>query len=96
MERRKNQRVKRRFSVTINGNAAIVNNLSKDGMQLLMTVVPPERNVNVHFQIGDQVFDLKGVVLWIKKQVSIYKQYQVGISLTNATYEYYQLIDKPL
>lgn len=96
MERRKSERIRKRYSVSLNGNQAIVDNLSNDGIRLTTSIVPTERKVNITFQVNDQSFDVSGVVLWAKKLVSVYKQYQLGISLTNATYEYYQLIDKPL
>jgi hypothetical protein len=96
MERRKNERVKKRLSVSINDKVAIVSNMSHDGMQLIMTALPGNRTVYVRFQVDDQTFELKGYVRWIRKQLSIYQQYLVGLSITNATYEYYQLIQKPM
>lgn len=96
MERRKNDRMKKRLSVSIDDKVGIVSNMSSEGMQLIMTALPANREVYIRFQIDDQTFELKGYVRWIRKQLSIYQQYLVGLSITNATYEYYQLIKKPV
>ena len=96
MERRKNERLKKRISVSIDDKVGIVSNMSSDGMQLIMTALPSNREVYIRFQVDDQTIELKGNVRWIRKQLSIYQQYLVGLSITNATYEYYQLIQKPI
>jgi len=96
MERRKNDRMKKRLSVSIDDKVGIVSNMSSEGMQLIMTALPANREVYIRFQVDDQTFELKGYVRWIRKQLSIYQQYLVGLSITNATYEYYQLIKKPV
>jgi hypothetical protein len=88
--------MKKRLSVSIDDKVGIVSNMSSEGMQLIMTALPANREVYIRFQIDDQTFELKGYVRWIRKQLSIYQQYLVGLSITNATYEYYQLIKKPV
>jgi hypothetical protein len=88
--------MKKRLSVSIDDKVGIVSNMSSEGMQLIMTALPANREVYIRFQVDDQTFELKGYVRWIRKQLSIYQQYLVGLSITNATYEYYQLIKKPV
>jgi len=96
MEKRRDERVKKRMSVTVNDKVGFVVDMSQSGIQLLMSSVPQSRDVSIRFQTEEKSFELQGVIKWIRKQISQYQQYQVGILLTNACYEYYQLIEKPM
>ena len=92
MERRKQARFRKRVAVSVDGKAALINNISKEGLQISMTGMPAAREVLVRFLVGEQTVEVQGIVLWVKKNSFLYQPNLVGIAINDATPEYEKLV----
>jgi|GEM_PF-3829553 len=92
MERRKTKRFKKRLSISIDGKTALLNNISREGLQLSMNGLPGTRIVNILFQNGDQKFAVQGTVLWVKRSGFLYQPNLLGVTVVTSSLEYDQLV----
>jgi hypothetical protein len=94
MERRKQARFRKRVAVSVDGKAALINNISREGLQISMTGMPAAREVRVRFQVGEETLEVQGIVLWVKKNSFVYQPNLVGIAVSDATPEYERLVSE--
>jgi len=93
MDKRKDKRIKKRLMAKINNKVAILVDISRTGFKVSTAVLPPNRNVDITVQAGNQIFDLKGYTCWINQKITAPRMYDMGISIKEASTEYYQFLE---
>lgn len=93
MDKRKDKRVKKRLMAKINNKAAVLVDISRTGFKISTAVLPRNRSVDVTVQAGNQTFDLKGYTCWINQKITAPRMYDLGISVKEASTEYYQFLE---
>lgn len=93
MDKRKDKRIKKRLMAKINNKAAVLVDISRRGFKISTAVLPPNRKVDITVQAGNQTFDLKGYTCWINQKITAPRMYDLGITVKEASTEYYQFLD---
>jgi hypothetical protein len=93
-EKRRHRRIDHRTMVTVNGNMAILFNVSRSGLKLAAPFTPVSRDVNITLDNGEQLFELNGVVRWVSSRLSFSNLVDFGVEITDPPPEYYEFIDK--
>jgi hypothetical protein len=90
------ERIKKKLVVKVNDRKCMMVDISKVGMRLVLPFLLKSREINVVFQMEDELLVLECRVCWIKKELNIYQQpqYQVGLYIPEPTEEYVRLVDK--
>lgn len=93
MDKRRHERKKKRILIRMNGKPAVLQDISRSGIQLTCATIPGERQVDVTIVYGDKKFDLTGLIRWVRRQVTFHSPKNIGISLVQPPKEYIQFID---
>lgn len=80
--------------VKINNQAGILVDISRNGFKLSTTSIPCNRHVDITLQTDDQIFYLKGYTCWVSRKLAAQKLYDIGISIREASEEYYDFLDR--
>ncbi len=100
MEKRKDPRTRINsvnvIKITVDGKAAVLVDVSKKGLQLLIPFYPKSPNIKVVFELDDQAYEIKAKVHWVSDSPFGTKQFQVGLSVVEAPPEYEKSIVKIL
>ena len=80
----------------INNQASILVDLSKTGFKFSTTSIPKNRYVDITLQADNQTFNLKGYARWISQKVGAQKLYEIGITIKEASPEYYEFLARTL
>ena len=80
--------------VKINNQAGILIEISRSGFKLSTTSIPGNRHVDITLQTDDQTFYLKGYTCWVSRKLATQKLYDIGISIREASEEYYDFLDR--
>jgi hypothetical protein len=80
--------------VQVDGEMALLLNLSRAGLLLSTPFHPAERNVDVTLDNGEQHFSLKGAIRWVSHKRSFSNLIDFGVEISNAPPEYYAFIDR--
>lgn len=86
--------MKTRLMAKINNRPSILVDISKTGFKLSAASIPESREVNITLQADNQTFSIKGNTRWINRKVAAPRMYDIGISLKEATPEYFQFIER--
>ncbi len=92
MEKRKENRIKKRILTKLEERPAIVVDISQSGIQISMNSVPKNQEIAIKLQIGDKVIDLQGDIRWINKTMFNKSSSNIGIAIRDAPMEYLQLL----
>lgn len=89
------ERIKKKLVVKVNDRKCLMEDLSKVGMRLVVPFLLKSRDINVVFQMEDELLSLDCRVCWIKKELNIYHQpqYQVGLYIPEPSDEYSRMVD---
>jgi hypothetical protein len=52
--------------------------------------------VDITLQLNNQTFNLKGYTRWISQKVTTQQLYEIGVTIEEASQEYYQFLDQLL
>lgn len=96
MDKRKEKRIKKRIMAKVNNKLAILVDISRTGFKVSTAVVPQNRTVDVVLQADNREFNLKGYTCWINQKVIAPRMYDMGISVKEASSEYYEFLDRLL
>ena len=88
MEKRKDKRVKTRKVAKINNELCIIVDVSKQGARVSADKIPSFPFVDIIFNVGKSVVNLKGVVCWQSSNHPITKLKDVGVSFETNSIEY--------
>jgi hypothetical protein len=90
------ERFKKKLVVKVDDRKCMMEDISRVGMRLLVPFLLRSRDINVVFQLEDELLSLDCRVCWIKKELNIYQQpqYHVGLYIPEPTEEYTRLVDK--
>ncbi len=93
MDKRRHERKKKRILIRMNGKPAVLQDISRSGIQLTCATIPGERQVDITIQYEDKTYDLTGLIRWVRRQVTFHSPKNIGISLNNPPKEYLSFID---
>ncbi|MCK5058403.1 MAG: PilZ domain-containing protein [Candidatus Aminicenantes bacterium] len=96
MDKRKDRRIKKRLMAKINDHSSILVDISRNGFKFSTAAIPKNRNVNITLQVNNQTFNLKGYTRWISQKVTTQQLYEIGVTIEEASQEYYQFLDQLL
>ena len=80
----------------INNHSSILVDISRSGFKFSTAAIPKSRNVDITLQANNQVFNLKGYTRWISQKVATQQLYEIGVTIKEASQEYYQFLDQIL
>ena len=93
MDKRRHERKKKRILIRMNGKPAVLQDISRSGIQLTCATIPGERKVEISIKYEDKTFDLSGLIRWVRRQVTFHSPKNIGISLIRPPKEYLKFID---
>ncbi len=93
-EKRRHKRIDHRTMVTVDGNTAMLFNVSRSGLMLSTPYTPVNRDVDITLDNGEQLFELKGVIRWVSSKRSFSNLVDFGVEITAPPPEYYEFVDK--
>jgi hypothetical protein len=96
MDKRKDRRIKKRLMAKINNHSSILVDISRSGFKFSTAAIPRSRDVDITLQANNQVFNLKGYTRWISQKVATQQLYEIGVTIKEASQEYYRFLDQLL
>jgi len=89
------ERIKKKLLIKVEGETCVMQDMSKNGMRVLSSVLFKNQTVNISFEVDDMTIDLKGQIRWIQKRPTVYDQaqYLVGVYLLDPPEEYIELVE---
>jgi hypothetical protein len=95
-EKRAHKRIDIKIMVKINQETAMLFNISKSGMKLASPFSPKDPNVDITLDNGENVFNMKGTILWVSSKRSFSNLIDFGVEISEAPPAYYEFIDQLL
>lgn len=92
-EKRRHRRIDIKTMVRVDGETAMLFNISKSGMKLSSPFTPKAANVDVTLDNGERVFAMKGAIRWVSGKRSFSNLIDFGVEISEASPEYYEFID---
>jgi hypothetical protein len=93
-EKRRHRRIDLRTMVRVNGETAMLFNISRSGLKLSSPFKPQTGNVDISLDNGETVFALKGVIRWVSGRRSFSNLVDFGVEIIAAPPEYYAFLDE--
>jgi hypothetical protein len=93
MDKRREERVKKRVVVKLNDKPSILEDISKNGIKLTAAHIPPSRYVDITIEAGEEKLALRGYIRWIKRQITFHSPKKIGLSLIDVPDEYYTFLE---
>ncbi len=94
MERRADERIRKRGLGRIAGKPAILVDISSHGVQMLVPAIPKFRMVDIHLRIGDHILDCHGEIVWVRKSIAAGQSHCLGIIVRDPQPDFLQLAAK--
>jgi hypothetical protein len=79
--------------VRVNGETAMLFNISKSGMKLSSPFTPTSANVDVTLDNGEKTFTMKGEVRWVSGKRSFSNLVDFGVEISEAPADYYEFVE---
>ena len=95
-EKRAHKRIDIKIMVKVNRETAMLFNISKSGMKLASPFFPKDPHVDITLDNGENVFNMKGNILWVSGKRSFSNLIDFGVQISAAPPEYYEFIDQLL
>jgi hypothetical protein len=95
-EKRRHRRIELRTMVQVDGEKALLFNLSRSGLLLSAPFHPKGPDVDVTLDNGDRHFALKGTIRWVSRKRSFSNLVDFGVEIFEASQEYYEFIEQML
>ena len=95
-EKRAHKRIDIKIMVKVNRETAMLFNISKSGMKLASPFFPKDPHVDITLDNGENVFNMKGNILWVSGKRSFSNLIDFGVEISAAPPEYYEFIDQLL
>jgi hypothetical protein len=95
-EKRAHKRIDIKIMVKINQETAMLFNISKSGMKLASPFFPKDPKVDIILDNGENVFNMKGTILWVSGKRSFSNLVDFGVEISAAPPAYYEFIDQLL
>jgi hypothetical protein len=95
-EKRRHRRLELRTMVQVDGEKALLFNLSRSGLLLSAPFHPKGPDVDVTLDNGEQHFALKGTIRWVNKKRSFSNLIDFGVEIVEAPPAYYEFVDQLL
>jgi hypothetical protein len=95
-EKRAHKRINIKIMVKVNQESAMLFNISKSGMKLSSPFFPKDPNVDISLDNGENVFNMKGKILWVSDKRSFSNLIDFGVEISAAPKAYYKFIEQLL
>lgn len=92
-EKRRHRRVDIKTMVRVDGETAMLFNISKSGMKLSSPFTPKAGSVDITLDNGQQTFVMKGEVRWVSGKRSFSNLIDFGVEISQASPEYYEFVE---
>jgi RNA polymerase subunit RPABC4/transcription elongation factor Spt4 len=92
-EKRRHKRIDHKTMIRVNGETAMLFNISKSGMMLSAPFKPKTPSVDVTLDNGEKVFSMKGAIRWISGKRSFSNLIDFGVEISEAPPEYYDFVE---
>ena len=76
------------IKIKVEGKAAVLVDVSKKGLQLIIPFYPKNPSIVVTFELDDKIYEIHGKVHWVSDSPFSDNQFQVGLSIVKAPEEY--------
>jgi PilZ domain len=93
-EKRRHRRLELRTMVQVDGEKALLFNLSRSGLLLSAPFHPKRPTVDVVLDNGEQHFALKGTIRWVSKRRSFSNLVDFGVEIFDVPSGYYEFVEK--
>ncbi len=93
-EKRRHRRLELRTMVQVDGEKALLFNLSRSGLLLSAPFHPKGPDVDVTLDNGEQHFILKGTIRWVSRKRSFSNLVDFGVEIFEALPAYYEFVEK--
>jgi hypothetical protein len=93
-EKRRHRRIDHNTMVKVEGETAMLFNISRSGLKLSSPFAPRTGNVAISLETGDRTYALKGTVRWVSARRSFSNLVDFGVEIIEAPPEYYEFVDQ--
>ncbi|HEX7502746.1 MAG TPA: PilZ domain-containing protein [Acidobacteriota bacterium] len=93
VEKRRHRRVDIKTMVRVDGETAMLFNISKSGMKLSSPFTPTAASVEITLDNGEKIFVMKGEVRWVSGKRSFSNLIDFGVEISAAAPEYYEFVE---
>jgi hypothetical protein len=93
VEKRRHRRIDMKTMVRVDGQTAMLFNISKSGMKLSAPFTPKTASIDVTLDNGEKIFVMKGEVRWVSGKRSFSNLIDFGVEISAAPPEYYEFVD---
>jgi hypothetical protein len=93
-ERRRHKRIEIKSMIQVNGETALISNISRSGMKLSSPQPPKLPEIDIILDNDEKVMRLKGRICWVSGRRTFSNLVDFGVEITAAPPEYYALIDR--
>ncbi len=93
-EKRRHPRIDHNTMVKVDGETAMLFNISRSGLKLSSPFAPRTGNVAISLETGDRTYALKGIIRWVSARRSFSNLVDFGVEIIEAPPEYYEFVDR--
>jgi hypothetical protein len=93
-EKRRHRRIDHNTMVRVNGETAMLFNISRSGLKLSSPFTPQVGNVDISLETGETVFTLQGTIRWVSGRRSFSNLVDFGVEIISPPPAYNEFIDR--
>lgn len=93
MDKRRKKRIKIHQLARIGGKLGVMNNVSKEGLQVSTALLPENRKIDICFEAHGEEIVVRGIVRWFRRKTSLQSLHELGVIVQDAPPRYYQYVE---
>ncbi|MDQ1353644.1 MAG: hypothetical protein QG657_3950 [Acidobacteriota bacterium] len=93
MDKRRKKRIKVHQLARISGKLGVMNNVSKEGLQVSTALLPENRKIDICFEALGEEITVRGIVQWFRRKTSLQSLHELGVVIKDPPPRYHQYVE---
>lgn len=94
MDKRENSRFKARLLVKIDEKTAVINDISRTGLNISVPIMPKKRRVNISLEFENMKLEFGALIMWARRKLSYGDKNILGLTIINPNDEYFRICEQ--
>lgn len=93
MDKRRKKRIKVHQLARVSGKMGVMNNVSREGLQVSTALLPDNRKVDIIFEALGEEIKVKGIIQWFRRKTSLQSLHELGVIVKEAPPQFQQYVE---